>query len=161
MRTDSQYGKCPHMPNWVGFGVTKPSNILVTARLRRLRFASPTPNSEVNTITSPVHPATPIPQRSTAPTRIRCPYQVLACAAKRPRPASQANPLFVHRPHLACRRHAQPPPAAARRRLCAAPALMSRAAASHSPCAARSWHARRLPSSGSLQAACAASVPHR
>ena len=27
MRTKSQYGKCPHMPNWVGFGVTKPSNI--------------------------------------------------------------------------------------------------------------------------------------
>jgi hypothetical protein len=27
MRTDSQYGKCPHMPNWVGFGVTKPTYI--------------------------------------------------------------------------------------------------------------------------------------
>ena len=27
MRTKSQYGKCPHMPNWVGFGVTKPTYI--------------------------------------------------------------------------------------------------------------------------------------
>ena len=35
MRTKSQYGKCPHMPNWVGFGVTKPSHIASCVELLR------------------------------------------------------------------------------------------------------------------------------
>ena len=37
MRTDSQYGKCPHMPNWVGFGVTKRTDITVTVSPNILR----------------------------------------------------------------------------------------------------------------------------